>query len=240
MDVIKRLARVLPVLVFSFVCNSKAMAGNDHANTVYFGLGYLQNQAQSPALSGYNTPPGLHLNVGNASVLGMNLVHSLSGPWSFELDLGVPPTVTTYAYGQTWSKLGIAPGTAITKVDVMGPTAFVNYNFSVQDEKWSPFVGVGLNYVIFTHRHALSSLTNRLGPTKIDLTNSWGPAVHVGLIYRFDKNWSLATTLSYADVQSDLTSTTYSTVTPGLVTAQGKTHLNFHPTVLMMGLGYGF
>lgn len=237
---IKRLAKIFPALLVILIFNQRAMADNSYANTVYFGAAYLQNQAQSPALSGYNTPPGLHLNVGNAPVLGMNLVHSLQGPWDFELDLGVPPTVTTYAYGQAWSKLGIAPGTPITKVDVMGPTAFINYNFNELGPKWHPFVGLGLNYVIFTHRRALPSLTNRLGPTKIDLTNSWGPAVHIGLVYRLDKRLSFATTLSYADVQSDLTSTTYSTVTPGLVTAQGKTHLNFHPTVLMMGLGYGF
>ncbi len=217
-----------------------AQADSATPNTVFVGLAYLQNHSSSADLSGYNTPPGLNLNVGNAATLGLTFVRDLPGPWSFELVLGYPPRVRTDAMGANWAKVGVKPGVGITDVDVISPTAFINYHILGKQSKWDPFVGLGINYTRFTNTKALSSLTSHLGPTQISLSDSWGAAAHAGLIYHIDPRWSVVGTVAVADVQSDLTSTSYSPINPSLITSQAKTHINFHPIVYTVALGYSF
>lgn len=216
-----------------------AFADSTNPNTVYVGLAYLQNHSSSADLSGYNTPPGLNLDVGNAATLGLTYVRDLKGPWSFELVLGYPPKVRTDAMGVNWAKIGINPGTGVTDVDVVSPTAFINYHFMGHNAKWDPFVGLGINYTRFTNTKALTPLTSHLGTTTISLSDSWGAAAHVGMIYRIDDKWSLAGTVAIADVQSDLTSTSYVPNT-SIISSQGKTHINFHPVIYTLAVGYSF
>ena len=206
-------------------------------NTVFVGLAYLQNHSKSANLSGYNTPPNLNLDVGDATTLGLVYVHDLPGPFSFELVLGYPPRVRTDAAGSGW---GALRGAGVTDVDVYSPTAFINYHFFGDYAKWDPFVGVGLNYTKFTNTKALPPLTGAQGPTKINLSDSWGAAAHVGLIYRFNSKWSVVGTVAVADVQSNLTSTSYSPVNPSVITSQAKTRINFHPIIYTLAVGYSF
>jgi outer membrane protein len=206
-------------------------------NTVFVGLAYLQNHSKSADLSGYNTPPNLNLDVGDAATLGLVYVRDLPGPFSFELVLGYPPRVRTDAAGSGW---GALRGAGVTDVDVYSPTAFINYHFFGDYAKWDPFVGVGLNYTKFTNTKALPPLTGAQGPTQINLSDSWGAAAHVGLIYRFNSKWSVVGTVAVADVQSDLTSTSYSPVNPSVITSQAKTHINFHPIIYTLAVGYSF
>lgn len=225
-------------LVAASVLAPAAMADDTgQQNTVFVGLAYLQNHSKSADLSGYNTPPNLNLDVGNASTLGVVYVRNLPGPFTFELVLGYPPRVRTNAAGSGW---GALRGVGVTDVDVYSPTAFINYHFFGDYAKWDPFVGIGLNYTKFTNTKALPPLTNLQGPTQINLSDSWGAAAHVGLIYRFNSQWSVVGTVAMADVQSNLTSTSYSPVNPSVITSQSKTHINFHPVIYTLAVGYSF
>ncbi len=212
----------------------------DGNNTVYVGLAYLQNHSSMSDLSGLNTPPGLNLNVGNAPALGFGYVRNLGGPWSFELALGVPPRIRTDAMGVNWAALGVSPGAGVTDVHVISPTAFINYHLLGKDVKFDPFVGLGINYTRFADNTALNTLNAHLGPTTISLSDSWGMAAHAGMLYHIDQRWSLVATLGIADVNSNLTSTSYSPLNPSLITSQGKTTIHFHPVVYTVALGYSF
>ncbi|MGA8010229.1 MAG: OmpW family outer membrane protein [Thiomonas sp.] len=215
-----------------------AMASDSNPqNSVFVGLAYLQNHSSLDNLSGYNTPPNLNLNVGNASTLGIVYARNLPGPFSFELVLGYPPRVRTYAEGSGW---GALRGAGVTDVEVISPSAFINYHFFGDYAKWDPFVGLGVNYTKFTNTKALSQLTSVQGPTQVNLSDSWGAAAHVGLIYRFNPKWSVVGTVAVADVQSDLTTTSFSPVNPSIITSQAKTHINFHPIVYTLAVGYSF
>ena len=148
----------------------------------------LQNHASLGDLHGLNTPPGLNLDIGNATTLGLGFVHNLTDRWSVELALGAPPTVHTDAKGANWARLGISPGTRIADVDVLSPTVFVNWHPMSTRSRWDPFVGLGLNYTRFANTKALTPLTNALGPTELSLSDSWGPAAHVGLTYHINQH----------------------------------------------------
>jgi outer membrane protein len=205
-------------------------------NIVYVGAAYLNNHSSLPDLTGYNTPPNLNLAVGNATTLGLGYVRNLPGPWSFELALGYPPRVRTYAEGNGWASLR---GAGVTDVDVYSPTAFINYHIRGKQATWDPFVGLGVNYTWFRNTKALSPLTNLQGPTDVHLSSDLTWAAHVGMIYRFNSRWSVVGTIAYADVRSDLTSTSY-TPDGSVITSQAKTTIKFNPVVYTLAIGYSF
>jgi outer membrane protein len=216
---------------------ARAAENNSRPNTVYAGVALLQIHSSSPDLSGYNTPPNHNLDVGNATTLGLGYVRDLPGPWSVELALGYPPRVRTDAAGSGW---GALRGAGITDVDIVSPTLLLNYHPFGHQARWDPFVGLGINYTRFTNTKALPPLTGAQGPTQIHLSDSWGAAAHVGVVYHFTPEWSLVATIAVADVKSDLTSTSYSPVNPAVITSQAKTRINFHPVVYTLAVGYSF
>ena len=207
-------------------------------NIVYIGAAYLNNHSSSPNLGGYNTPPNLNLAVGNATTLGLGYVRNLPGPWSFELALGYPPTVRTYAEGSGW---GSTKGAGLTDVDVYSPTAFINYHIRGKEAKWDPFVGLGVNYTWFRNNKALSPLKQALNSEQVDihLSSDLTWAAHLGMIYRFNSRWSLVGTVAYADVRSDLTSTSYSS-DRSIIYNQSKTRIKFNPVIYTLAVGYSF
>lgn len=239
---LRRLAAAASLVAASLAMAPAANAADlmDGQNTVYIGMAYLQNHSSMSDLSGMNTPPGLNLDVGNAPALGFGYVRDLGGPWAFELALGVPPRVRTDAMGVNWAALGVSPGAGVTDVHAISPTAFINYHMLGKEVKFDPFVGLGINFTRFSDNTALSSLTSHLGPTSISLSDSWGLAAHAGMLYHIDKRWSVVAAVSIADVNSDLTSTSYSPLNPTLITSQGKTTIHFHPMVYTLALGYSF
>jgi outer membrane protein len=103
----------------------------------------------------------------------------------------------------------------------------------VPDDKFRPFVGLGINYTRFYD--AESSASGNLasgGPTKIELSDSWGPAAQVGARYKLAENWSVIGTIAVARVKSDLTATT------GSITR--TTTIDFRPVVYTLAVGYSF
>ncbi len=227
---------------FAGACAHADTLGGAGENTIYAGVADLQNHASLGDLHGLNTPPGLNLDIGNATTLGLGFVHNITDRWSVELALGAPPTVHTAAKGANWALLGISPGTRIADVDVLSPTVFFNWHPMTTRSRWDPFVGLGLNYTRFANTKALTPLTNALGPTELSLSDSWGPAAHVGLTYHIDQHWSVVGTVAIADVKSTLTVTSYSPaqVTPRIVTSQSSTDINFHPVIYTLAVGYSF
>lgn len=119
---------------------ARAAENNPSPNTIYAGVAYLQNHSSSADLSGYNTPPNLNLDVGNATTLGLGYVRDFAGPWSVEVALGYPPRVRTDAAGSGW---GALRGAGITDVDVVSPSVFLNYHPFGHQAKWDPFIGRG-------------------------------------------------------------------------------------------------
>ena len=73
-----------------------------------------------------------------------------------------------------------------------------------------------------------------------DVVHVPAAAAHVGLQYHFDRRWSLVGSIAVADVQSDLTATTFLRGSSSVVVMQGKTHINFHPIVYTVAIGYSF
>lgn len=200
--------------------------------TVYVGGIYVDIHSSADALSGGPAvpAPGAQIKVGDASTIGLGYTYRFDNPWAIEAVLGVPPKHKTYGQGF------IAPFGQVSSVKQVSPTVLVNYHFGPMAGV-QPFVGAGINYTHFTNAHSTPSGDAASGgPTKIELSDSWGLAVHAGATYAIDKHWSVVGTVAYADVKSDLTATT--TTSSGDIVR--TTRIKFNPVAYTVCVGYTF
>ncbi|MEB0139192.1 MULTISPECIES: OmpW/AlkL family protein [unclassified Undibacterium] len=200
-------------------------------NTLRVGLINLDIHSKSADLSSngpaFLTPQPAGLNVGNATTLLLAYTRKLNDHFDLDIVMGLPPKHNVYGRGN----LEVYGVTA--QVKQRAPTAFINYNFFDPTSKFRPFVGLGLNYTQFFDANSTTSGNLATGgPTKIDLTSSWGAAAQVGFSYKFADRWSFVASLATAQVKSDMTATTGSIAR--------KTTIDFRPVVLTAGVGYSF
>ena len=83
-------------------------------------------------------------------------------------------------------------GTVATKQ--LPPTLSLNYHFA-NDSKWTPYVGVGVNYTTFFEEN--SALGN------VALDDSFGLAAQVGVDYALSDKDAVRATLRYIDIDTD-------------------------------------
>ncbi len=122
-----------------------------------------------------------------------------------------------------------AKGTALGKVDVgsvavLPPTLTLQYHF-LHAERFSPYVGAGINYTFFYNTRPGGAPV-----TRFSMTNGFGEAVQVGFDYAISGRWVLN-----ADVKQIFLSTKAS-INSGFIRA--KTNLD--PLVVGLGVGYKF
>jgi len=200
-------------------------------NTIKVGVAQLTIHSQADNLSSngpaFLTPQPAGISIGDATTLMISYIRRLDDHWELDLESGIAPTHDTYGVGT------LAPFGVITKVKQAGPTLFVNYKFGPPESRFRPFVGLGINYTRFYD--AASTASGNLasgGPTKVELSDSWGSAAQVGAGYKIDERWSVVGTIVAVRVKSDLTATTGS--------IQRKTTINFRPLVYTLGIAYSF
>ena len=116
---------------------------------------------------------------------------------------------SSYHVGSTW---------------VLPPTLLLQYHF-MPHEKFSPYVGAGVNVSFF---YATEAANNAV--TQLAMKSSVGAAVQAGFDYNFSGHW-----FANFDVKQIFVSTTAS-INGGAIHA--KTALN--PTVVGAGIGYRF
>lgn len=207
-------------------------ASAQSSQSVYIGGAYIDIHSSAPPLQGGPAvpDPGARIEVDDASTVGFGYLYHFNERWAVEAALGIPPRHKTYGRGF------LEPFGQISSVKQVAPTVFLNYHFPAFGAV-EPFVGLGINYTHFTGgRSTASGDAASGGPTRIELDDSWGAAVHGGASYKIDKNWSIVGTIAYADVQSDVTATT--TTNSGNIVR--TTHIKFNPVVYTLSVGYSF
>lgn len=200
-------------------------------NTVRAGLIDLTIHSDAPNLStngpAFLTPQPAGLTVENAATLLLGYTRRLNEHLDIDVVLGLPPRHDVKGTGM------LAPFGAIARVKQAAPTVFLNYNFGAPENKFRPFLGVGLNYTHFFDAQSTSAGNLASGgPTKIELSDSFGLAAQVGASYKVTDQWSLIGSVATAKVKSDMTATTGS--------IERKTTIDFRPVVYTLGLGYSF
>jgi outer membrane protein len=169
--------------------------------------------------------PGSEVSVDSAVSLGVTLGYmvtnnvgiGLLAAWPFEHDIQGERSI---------SGLG-----RIATIKQLPPTLTVHYHF-LPEGSIRPYVGAGLNYTWFFDEDASSSLEGALGPTSIDLDNSWGLAGEAGVDVTLKDNWFLNASVWYLDINT----------TAALKTdiAKLKVDVDINPWVFMIGVGTKF
>lgn len=111
-------------------------------------------------------------------------------------------------------------GSSLGSVKALPPSLLVQYHFTNLGA-FEPYVGVGVNYTIFTDRNVTSGVQSS--------KSSFGWAAQVGADYHLNKKWSLNVDLKYATIATDV-----------LVNGSKVGKVNLDPTMVGVGFGYQF
>ena len=107
---------------------------------------------------------------------------------------------------------------------VVPPTLTLQYHFR-PDEKFSPYVGAGLNYTFFFSEDAGTGFTD------LEIDNSFGWALQAGTDYWLNDNWGLNLDVKYIDMSPDV-----SVNNGGL----GADDVEIDPVIIGAGVSYRF
>ena len=215
---------------------SGAFAQKAGDNIVSFGLasinpdttvGPLTNSAGGAAQAAVN---GATAKVSSETTVTFGWLHMYTDNLGAELTLGIPPRMTQ---DLTTPTTGSHPGAA--KIDLWAPAVVGKYFFGTSQDKWRPYLGLGLARVSFKNITVEGdALVQNLGGNGASLTSSWTPVYNAGLSYNIDSKWSISGSVSYIPVTTTATfvgKTPYGTTT-------GDVKLN--TTDYVIRLGYRF
>jgi len=164
----------------------------------------LASTGFSQAAGTWNVGVGLH----NISPKATNSV--VTGGARTTVDDDVQPTITIEYF--VYENLGIellaslpfrhgvkANGDFIGQTKLLPPTLSVQYYF-VNASKFTPFVGVGLNYTTFFDTRSAGLLAG----ADLSAEDSWGFAAHAGVDYKLTERSSVRVDARWVDVESEI------------------------------------
>jgi outer membrane protein len=212
------------------VANAQS-AGQSPQNTLRIGVAHLGIHSKSDNFTtngpAFLTPQPAGITVDDATTLMIAYTRRLNANLDLDVILGIPPKHDVQGRGT------LAPFGVVSRVKQASPTVFLNYNFGDEQNRFRPFVGLGVNYTrFFDAKSTDSGSLASGGPTKIELSDSWGLAMQAGASYKLADRWSICGSVATADVKSDLKATTGS--------IERRTRIDFRPVVLTVGVGYSF
>mgnify|MGYP001298877107 CR=1 FL=1 len=135
--------------------------------------------------------------------------HLAAGAFKTDVGNNVRPTFALeYMFTPNWGLEVLAAlpfehevslnGVKSADVKHLPPTVSVQYHF-LPGAKFSPFVGVGLNYTRFFGIDE----TGPLEGTQLNLSDSWGAALHLGFDVAIDDRWLFTADARWIDIETD-------------------------------------
>jgi len=172
------------------------------------------------------TFPGEKVKVSDSWAPEVDFTYMATDSLGFEL---IAATTKHHASGKTGTTGSIGK---LASTWVLPPTLTAQYHFNPEGHV-RPYIGAGVNYTIFYSEKASSGLEAAVGPTKVNLKNSLGPAIQVGVDFDIGKNVFLNVDAKWIQID-----TTARLDTTALGTEKVKVHLD--PLVIGIGIGTRF
>ncbi|MFI4979898.1 MAG: OmpW family outer membrane protein [Nevskiales bacterium] len=133
--------------------------------------------------------------------------------------------------------------------------ARLQYYFGRPTGVWHPYLGVGVSYAWFSgyslngefkqslesnFGNVLALATGHTGQTSVSASasRSWNPVFNAGLSYDISRHWGIATSVTYAPLDS--TATINVSAQDGTVLASSKTRLSQNALVTALLVNYRF
>ena len=190
------------------------------------GAGKITREGGSGAMSAPALPAS-KVTLGSDPAPVLILAYGLSDSILAELDLGLP-------YKYTLAGAGALAGTGqLGTVEVLRPSAFIQYRFLPLTAMVRPFVGLGLTHARFQKETGSGKLTAQLntgGPaTTFAMGAKTAATLQAGVAINFHPRWFADLTVTKSKLATQVT---YST---------GQTHnVNLDPLAVIVAVGYKF
>lgn len=194
--------------------------------TAKVGAGKITPKVESGDVSA-PALPGSKVSIGSDTEPVLIFAYGLTDNISAELDLGLPYKHKLYGDG------ALAGTGQLGTVEVLPPSAFIQYRFFQPETMVRPYVGVGLTYAYFQKARGsggLTALLNTGGPAstfKID--GKLAGTLQAGVAVSFTPRWfvDLTVTKTYLKIENK-----YST---------GQTQqVKLDPVAVIVAVGYKF
>ncbi|MDF1691288.1 MAG: outer membrane beta-barrel protein [Zhongshania sp.] len=127
--------------------------------------------------------------------LGLNIQYMLSKQLGIELLAATP-------FKHKISGSGDLAGLDIGETKQLPPTLSAVYYFDTHSALM-PYLGAGINYTAFFDEKPSATLKSALGANKMDLDNSFGFAVQVGVDYKINNQWLVNASVRKIDIETD-------------------------------------
>lgn len=183
-----RLHSVVNMLVAASAMAFAAGASAQSAGqwTVKAGINKITPKVESGDISAPSLP-GAKGDVGPDTKPILVFAYGLTDNISAEIDLGLPYTHKIYGAG---SIEGVGE---LGHVQVLPPTAFIQYRFFEPSSMLRPYVGAGVTYAYFrkaTGSGKMTALTNPGGePTTFKLDNKLTASLQAGVAVNLNERW---------------------------------------------------
>ena len=174
------------------------------------------------------TDQGYDLDIKQDTQLGLTFSYFLSARISVEV-LASTPFNHTINFGAD-DPLGT--GDKLADIKHLPPTLSVNYYLNDPASSFQPYLGAGINYMIFFDEE-LSSANEAAGLDDLDLENVFCLALQAGIDYKIHEKFYLNGTLRWIDVNTEADFTLNGT--DGSVE-----RVDIDPWVFALSLGYVF
>ena len=163
------------------------------------------------------TPIGGNVDLTNEYVPEVDLSYFLTENIAFELIAAT----ARHSVSDDGSVLGDVD---LGEVSHLPPTLTMQYHF-LPKQRFSPYVGAGINYTIFYDEDAPGGVV-----TSIHYEDTWGYALQAGVDMAVAENWSVNFDVKKLFINTDVT------INGGAVTAD----VDLDPWIVGLGVGYTF
>lgn len=225
------------------LCSATASYAQSTGDTIV-SIGWLHLAPQSSSTPMQVTSPlsqtktGTGSKVSSADTVGLLVNHFFTDNIAGEFVLGIPPTHKLKGTG-TLEQYG-----EIGSVKQWSPAVLVKYYFGAANDKFRPYVGVGVNYTWFSDAKVTNSQfsaqqlgTANTANTSVKADASWNPVFSIGANYAITDKWYAGAFVSYLPLKTTAKLTTVGTPY-GTVTSQAS--IKVRPIVTSLNIGYRF
>ncbi len=132
----------------------------------------------------------------------------------------------------------------LSNIHQRNASILLKYYFSNPQEKFRPYVGVGISRALFDSQYAEEQQGILITAHQTSFQNKWAPVLKGGLSYQFNKHWIGSFSISYMPLET--MATTHSVIDiaprPGKHPQflLNKTQVRLNPVITQLSIGYRF
>jgi len=193
---------------------------------------------------------GANLNIQDTRVtVDSNTQLGIRGTYMFTESLGLGLLAATPFKHNINATVDGADFGKVGETKHLPPTLTLQYFPMPSSSKFQPYAGIGVNYTVFFEEKTTGDLTgavnaeygapgNSVTGTSLDLDDSVGVAVELGMDYMLSDNFGLNAAVWWADINTDATVT--AEFDDGTTAQTDTFEVEIDPMVYMIGMTYKF